>query len=123
MSADATAPRGLTVALQVGPAGEALRFYGELLCRPPDLSPAADVHEWQLTPRGWLLLATDVPEPTPTSTRVRFDVADLRETLERLRDNGFEVEPPRMQPGVIIFADLADPWGNPLGLYQDLAAG
>lgn len=113
--------RGLTVALRVGDTAEALRFYGLLLGRGPDYSPHDDFHEWQLSPRGWLQLATEEPDPQPSRARIRFDVPDVRVAARRLREHGIAVEEPTMLPGVVIFTNLTDPWNNPLGLYQDLS--
>jgi catechol 2,3-dioxygenase-like lactoylglutathione lyase family enzyme len=120
---DPTAPRGLTIALRVGPAPAALDFYRRVLLRGPDYSPHDDFHEWQISPGAWLQLVTDTPSPQPSPSRLRFEVADLASTVARLRDEAIVVSDPTTLPGVVTFTDFADPWGNPLGAYQDLSPG
>lgn len=117
---DPTAPRGLTVALPVGPSAKAVDFYTRVLLRGPDYSPHDDFHEWQISPGAWLQLVAD-STPAPSPNRIRFEVADLASTVARLRDEAIVVEDVTTLPGVVAFTNFTDPWGNPLGAYQDLS--
>jgi hypothetical protein len=114
-------PFGLTVVLQAGDDTEALRFYGVLFGRPPDYSPHDDFHEWQISRDAWVQVTTGCQPPVPAVNRMRFQVADLALAAAALGRHGIAVAPARTLPGVVTFADLRDPWGNPLGLFQDIA--
>ncbi len=114
---------GMTFMLRTGPTGEAVAFYRELLGRDPDYSPHQDFHEWQVRPDAWLQVATEARDITPSSFRLRFQVHDLATAVVRLRARGVEVHEPTTLPGVVAFTDFADPWGNPLGFYQEVATG
>ena len=123
---DPTQPRGLTIALPVGPAAPAVDFYTRVLLRGPDYSPHDDFHEWQISPGAWLQLVTDSPvgdllDEAPGSNRLRFEVADLASAVARLRDEGIAVDDVTTLRGVVAFTNFADPWGNLLGAYQDLS--
>jgi predicted enzyme related to lactoylglutathione lyase len=112
---------GLTVAVQVGDTAEALSFYARVLGRGPDYAAHDDFHEWEICQRAWLQVSSGHEIPTPTSARLRFEVADIAAEIERLRRFGVELDEPTTLPRVAVFTDFTDPWGNRLGLYQDLA--
>jgi predicted enzyme related to lactoylglutathione lyase len=112
--------RGLTVAVHVGDREEALAFYCALIGRDPDLGPDPDFYEWEISPGAWLQLATGRSEITPSSFRLRLQVEDIEESVSILSRKGFEPGTIKRLPGLVAFANLTDPWGNPLGVYQDL---
>jgi predicted enzyme related to lactoylglutathione lyase len=112
--------RGLTIAVHVGDREQALAFYCALIGRDPDLGPDPDFYEWEISPGAWLQLATGRTEISPSSFRLRFQVEDLESSVEVLRARGFEPGDIKRLPGLVAFANLTDPWGNPLGVYQDL---
>jgi hypothetical protein len=112
--------RGLTVAVHVGDREEALAFYCALIGRDPDLGPDPDFYEWEISPGAWLQLATGRSEITPSSFRLRLQVDDIEESVAILARKGFEPGDVKRLPGLVAFANLTDPWGNPLGVYQDL---
>jgi hypothetical protein len=112
--------RGLTVAVHVGDREEALAFYCALIGRDPDLWPDPDFYEWEISPGAWLQLATGRSEITPSSFRLRLQVDNLEESVAILSRKGFEPGDIKRLPGLVAFANLTDPWGNPLGVYQDL---
>lgn len=112
---------GVTFTLKSGPANAAVAFYTELLGRAPDYSPHEDFHEWELRPDAWLQLSTDADPVSPSSFRVRFQVHDLNAAVRLLRDRGVAVDEPATLPGVVAFTNFADPWGNPLGFFQDVS--
>lgn len=47
--------------------------------------------------------------------------ADIAAEIERLHRLGLEVAERTTLPWVAVFTDFTDPWGNRLGLYQDIA--
>lgn len=112
--------RGLTIAVHAGDREEALAFYCALIGRDPDLGPDPDFYEWEISPGAWLQLATGRTDITPSSFRLRLQVEDIEASVEVLRIKGFEPSDVKRLPGLVAFANLTDPWGNPLGVYQDL---
>jgi predicted enzyme related to lactoylglutathione lyase len=112
--------RGLTVAVHVGNRDEALAFYCALIGRDPDLGPDPDFYEWEISPGAWLQLATGRGDIHPSSFRLRLRVEDIEEAVGILKRKGFEPGPIKHLPGLVSFANLTDPWGNPLGVYQDM---
>jgi len=112
----------VTFLVRTGEGPDAVAWYARLLGRGPDVSPLDDLHEWEVVPGAWLQVATGAADVTPSSFRVRFGVADLPAAVEAVRAGGTAVEDPEVLPGVVAWTDLDDPWGNPLGLFQELAA-
>lgn len=112
--------RGLTIAIHVGDREEALAFYCALIGRDPDMGPDPDFYEWEISPGAWLQLATGREEISPSSFRLRLKVDDIENAVTTLRQKGFEPGPIKRLPGLVTFANLTDPWGNPLGVYQDM---
>jgi predicted enzyme related to lactoylglutathione lyase len=117
--------RGLTIAVHAGNRDEALAFYCALIGRDPDLGPDPDFYEWEISPGAWLQLATGRTGIKPSSFRLRLRVEDIEAAVGVLKAKGFEPGDIKRLPGLVAFANLTDPWGNPLGVYQDLgvAAG
>jgi hypothetical protein len=114
--------RGLTIAVHAGDREEALAFYCALIGRDPDLGPDSDFYEWEISPGAWFQLATGRDDIQPSSFRLRFEVEDVQKSVEILRTKGFEPGAIKTLPGLVAFVNLTDPWGNPLGVYQDLGA-
>ncbi len=116
-------PHGLTIALQAGADTIARTFYATLFGREPDCSPHEDFHEWQITRDAWVQIHTGCDPVTPSLNRMRFQVDDLTAATDALSTRGITVDAPTTLPGVVVFTNLSDPWGNPLGLFQDIASG
>ena len=112
--------RGLTIAVHAGDRSEALAFYSALIGRDPDLGPDPDFYEWEISPGAWLQLATGRAGIRPSSFRLRLQVDDIDKSVAVLRSRGFDIGEVKRLPGMATFANLQDPWGNPLGIYQDL---
>jgi hypothetical protein len=112
--------RGLTIAVHAGNRDEALAFYCALIGRDPDLGPDPDFYEWEISPGAWLQLATSRSDITPSSFRLRLQVEDIEASVAVLRAKGFEPGDVKRLPGLVAFANLTDPWGNPLGVYENL---
>lgn len=113
---------GLTVCLQVGPTDEALHFYEDLFGRSPDFSTHADFHEWEISAGGWIQISTDNESPQVLPGRLRFDVPSIREAMAGLADLDVAITESFTLPGVVSIAEFEDPWGNKLGIYEDLAS-
>jgi catechol 2,3-dioxygenase-like lactoylglutathione lyase family enzyme len=116
-------PYGLTLQVQVGDLGRAREFYTALLGSSPEFEPHQDFLEWRVVPGGetWLQVVGVTAPVRPLANRVRFGVADVRAERGRLMGRGIDVSTVTSLPGVVAFVDFADPWGNALGFYQDLA--
>lgn len=113
--------RGMTIALKTGDTTQALAVYSAIIGRKPDFSAHDDFHEWEICQGSWLQLSTGHTTIVATSSRVRFEVRNIEEEIARLRTQGVDVDEPTTLPRVVIFTDFKDPWGNNLGLYQDIA--
>jgi catechol 2,3-dioxygenase-like lactoylglutathione lyase family enzyme len=116
-------PYGMTLQVQVGDLVRAREFYTVLLGSRPEFEPHQDFLEWRVIPGGetWLQAVGVTGLVRPLTNRVRFGVADIRTERDRLVGLGIDVSQVTALPGVVAFVDFADPWGNALGLYQDLA--
>ena len=112
--------RGLTIAVHAGNRDEALAFYCALIGRDPNLGPDPDFYEWEISPGAWLQLATNRTDINPSLFRLRLQVENIEASVGVLRAKGFEPGAVKRLPGLVAFANLTDPWGNPLGVYQDL---
>ena len=110
----------VTMQVRVPDAAEAAGWYEGLLGRPADIAPSDDIHEWQLVPDCWLQVLT--ARPKPTAARMRFGVGDIRGEIARLEtDLGVTASDIQSFGGLVAWCDFADPYGNPIGLFQDLA--
>lgn len=116
-------PYGMTLQLQVGDLIKAREFYTAVLGSVPEFEPHEDFLEWRVVAGGetWLQAVGVSAAVRPLTTRLRFGVADVRAERERLTGLGVDVSRVTALPGVVAFIDFADPWGNALGCYQDLA--
>jgi catechol 2,3-dioxygenase-like lactoylglutathione lyase family enzyme len=114
----------MTLQVQVGDLARAREFYTALLGSGPEFEPHQDFLEWRVIPGGetWLQAVGVTALVRPLTNRVRFGVADIRAERGRLVGLGIDVSRVTALPGVVAFIDFADPWGNALGFYQDLAA-
>ncbi len=107
-----------TVQVRVPDIGAGLRFYSRLFGRDPDLTPHADFHEWEIRRGGWLQLASGAPDP---ERPIRFGVPAIEAARALLADTcGIACTPAETVPGVVLWCDFADPWGNRLGFYEVL---
>jgi catechol 2,3-dioxygenase-like lactoylglutathione lyase family enzyme len=113
----------MTVQLPVGDVDRARHFYGDLFGGPPQFEAHEDFLEWRVGSRGetWVQVV-GVPGPVrPLLTRMRFRVEDLAAARAAVLVAGIEASPITALPGVVRWLDFADPWGNQLGYYEDLA--
>jgi predicted enzyme related to lactoylglutathione lyase len=81
------------------------------------------VHEWRLQPGTWLQLVAGEPAPPGTGEILRLGVGDIEAARAQLAAAGAHVGDVTTIAGVVVFCDAADPFGNPLSLYEDLSSG
>jgi predicted enzyme related to lactoylglutathione lyase len=112
----------MTLQVQVDDLEAARRFFGLVLGGAPEFEPHDDFLEWRVgTGETWVQVV-GVPAPVrPLLNRVRFGVADLAAARAAVEAAGTSVSAVTTLPGVVRWVDFADPWGNQLGFYEDLA--
>lgn len=116
-------PVASTVHVYVTDMVKARVFYAALFDREPDFVPEPDTCEWEIHPGAWLLVACSDPDPGLRSGRIRFGVANLNEARRRvLRELGVSVTAADVLPDVVTWCNFEDPWGNRLGLFEDLSS-
>lgn len=59
--------------------------------------------------------------PTSSTNRLRFGVPDIVGERARLLEKGVPVTEIEELAKVVRWCNFEDPWGNRLGLYQDLS--
>jgi predicted enzyme related to lactoylglutathione lyase len=94
-------------------------FYDRLFGREPDFAPAEDLQEYETHPGAWFQITTAV-EPGQMQ-RVRFGVPDLAVARDQLLADGIAVSEAEELPGVSRWCNFSDPYGNRLGVFQDLS--
>jgi predicted enzyme related to lactoylglutathione lyase len=119
----ALGPPGLTLQLWVGDGSAARAWYQRLFGRPPDFTPFGDdtFCEWIFKPGYWEIHVVEKDHPTPRQAPVRFGAEDIHAAREQVLGLGIEADEIEELPGVVRWCNFTDPWGNRLGLYQDLS--
>jgi predicted enzyme related to lactoylglutathione lyase len=109
--------------VQVGDVGRAREFYGELFGGAPQFEPHEDFLEWRVGEQGetWFQVVGVPGDVQPLATRLRFRVEDLLAARSAVLGSGVDASPVTALPGVVRWFDFADPWGNRLGYFEDLA--
>ncbi len=113
-------PLAATLQIRVGSLSEGAAWYERLLGRAADFTPSADLHEWEIFRDFWIQVSEG--HLSDNARRLRLGVPDVegarREMVQVLRAQVSEIV---TVPGIVAYCDFDDPWGNPLGLFQDLA--
>lgn len=113
-------PIAATLEIKVGSLSEGVDWYERLLGRAADFTPTPDLHEWEIFQGFWIQVTEG--HSSGNAGRLRLGVLDVevarRAVIEDLRAQISEVV---TVPGIVAYCDFDDPWGNPLGLFQDLA--
>ena len=112
--------RGFTLQVYVEDMIRARPWYEKLLGRGPDFGANPEFLEWQIVPDFWFQL---VKKKAPRdSARKRFGVSNIdRERRRIIEELGIKVtEIEELPRGVVKWCNFEDPWGNKLGLFQDL---
>jgi predicted enzyme related to lactoylglutathione lyase len=116
-------PTGLTIQLWVADGHEARGWYERLFGRPPDFTPFSDdtFCEWVFKPGYWEIQVVEKEDAEPQRAAVRLGVEDIQAVRATVLSLGVEADEIEELPGVVRWCNFADPWGNHLGLYQDLS--
>ncbi|MEK4563447.1 VOC family protein [Alkalihalobacillus sp. FSL R5-0424] len=111
---------GLTIQLKVSSYEEGFNWYKMLLNREPDFVPHEHFAEWELVKGAWLQIAKG--EPDKQGGPLRLGVHDIYEERGRLmRELDIEIEEVQTREGVpAAWCTFEDPFGNRIGLYQEL---
>jgi hypothetical protein len=111
---------GVTIEVRVSDFGAGAHWYTRLLGRPPDLTPRADFWEWEILPKCYLQVGQGTP--ATGSGPIRLGVADVAAERARVHDAlGVAVSEIERIEGVAAWCTFEDPFGNRLGLFEDLA--
>jgi predicted enzyme related to lactoylglutathione lyase len=105
----------------------AVEFYGgtlglETRKRWGDM-PATEFQAGNLTVAVMDPSAFGMPEPTPNSVPIAFQVEDVESTREELKAKGVAFAVEMIDSGVCHQAIFSDPDGNPLALHHRYAPG
>lgn len=116
-------PTGLTIQLWVADGSEARTWYERLFSRAPDFRPFDDDSfcEWVVKPGYWEIHVVEKAQPLPRQAPLRIGTDDIDVSRARLLGLGIDADEIEELPGVVRWCNFADPWGNRLGLYQDLS--
>lgn len=95
-------------------------FYTRLIGRGPDFRASPTFLEWELIPGYWLQLSghAEFGSGGPLRWRVDDIVAGRAELIV---EHGLDVGEIGRLEGVVAYCNFEDPFGNPLGIFQDLA--
>jgi predicted enzyme related to lactoylglutathione lyase len=116
-------PGEVTIGVPVPDLSEARAWYATLIGREVEtIEPVEGVVELRVAEGAWLQLFVPEGEHAPSPTVLRLATSDIDAEDRRLRAAGIELGEIVRVPGVVAFAELADPFGNRVGLYQVLAA-
>ena len=114
------APLAATLEIMVGSFSEGAAWYERLLGRPADVSPVPGLHEWEMFPHFWIQITEG--QAAADAGRLRLNVADVAGARAAIIDDlHADVSEVVTVPEVVAYCDFDDPWGNPLGLFQDLS--
>lgn len=95
-----------------------LAWYIKLLGRKPNFIPHEGFIEWEISPYAWLQIGKGNPE---IGRPIRFGVEDIEKERDRIENElNVKVSKIILVPGVVLWCDFSDPFGNKLGLFQDL---
>jgi catechol 2,3-dioxygenase-like lactoylglutathione lyase family enzyme len=111
---------GVTIQVRVPDAELGFAWYEKLLGRPPDFEADATFKEWELVELCWLQVAKG--EPAVGAGPLRLGVGDVeRERTYVQEQMGVEISEVERLEGVAAWCSFSDPFGNQLGLFEDLA--
>ncbi len=99
---------------------QARLWYVKLFGRKPDFTAGPEFLEWEVFPDFWFQVVKK--DNQKDSQRKRLGVSGIHRERKRLIDEmGIEVsEIEELPKGVVKWCNFQDPWGNKLGLFQDL---
>jgi catechol 2,3-dioxygenase-like lactoylglutathione lyase family enzyme len=97
---------------------DAVRWYTQLVGRPPDLSPNDEEAAWRLTDSGWLYVVVDAERAGSGLHTLLVD--DLDAFVAGLAERGIEAEPVESLGGAVRRTLVTDPDGNRLNVGEPL---
>jgi hypothetical protein len=105
---------GVTFQVRISDFEEGIKWYEKLLNRKPDFIPHEGFAEWEIIPNTWLQVAKGQP--------IVGNGEDIEKERERLmKELNLEIEEINTREGVpAAWCTFEDPYGNRIGLYQDL---
>ncbi|TDQ67308.1 hypothetical protein ATL17_1318 [Maritalea mobilis] len=107
-----------TVAVPVTSLDEAKIWYGKFLGEDAEIiEPVPGVLEVKATPDMWLQLYETEKMPE-TGAVIRFLVDDMAAAQASYAEKGIDVGEAIEVPGVVIYSDFTDPFGNAMSLYD-----
>ncbi len=113
-------PLAATLQIRVGNLSAGAAWYQQLLGRPADFTPSSQFHEWELFADFWIQVSEG--QTAENAGRFRLGVSDVVSVrMAVIEDLCVVVSEIVTLPDVVAYCDFDDPWGNPLGLFQDLA--
>lgn len=111
---------GIIIEVRTGDFAAGLAWYERLLGRPPDVETHGEIARWEVMPYCWLQVAGGAP--APGFGPLRIGSANIETDRDRVVDAlGVAVTEIRRIEGVLAWCDFDDPFGNHLGLFQDLS--
>lgn len=98
----------------------AVDWYTQVVGRPLEtVTPMEGIMELHVAPGSWLQLFQEPADTFEASrTVMRFKTEGIEQDATRLRAKGIEIGEVTHIPGVVLFAEFNDPFGNPVSLYQ-----
>lgn len=114
--------KGFTIQVYVSDIAKARPWYEKLLGRKPDSAPFPEFLEWEIVPGFWFQVVEKKEIKVPRQNRrMRFGVSNIDKerasVAKRMKVKVTEVE---RLARVVAWCNFEDPWGNKLGLFQDL---
>lgn len=114
--------KGFTIQVYVKNIKGARLWYERLIGRKPDSAPFPEFLEWEIVSDFWFQVVEKKRiKVLRQNRRMRFGVSDIERertrVAERMKVKVTEVEG---LAGIVKWCNFEDPWGNKLGLFQDL---
>lgn len=113
---------GVTFQITVPDFEKGVEFYTKLLRRKPDFVPHRGFAEWEIVRNAWLQIGEGEPK---IGRPIRFGVRDIRKERNRIiSEFGIkvsEIGDVNNSGDIAYWCDFEDPFGNKLGLFQDLS--
>lgn len=108
----------VTIGVPVASLAEAEEWYLDFLGRDAEMmKPVPGIVEFKVAPGVWLQLFEAGSEQTAGHT-VRFLVDDMEKAQASRSENQINTGEAIEIPGVVIYSEFSDPFGNALGFYE-----